>query len=211
MRDLVSGAIGHMEMQGKRKPLRLLFVAAPLPGWGWSTLECEARDGLENVCATVSLKRWTQDGIAKRLRLEEKIDDSEAVLAVTRATGGWPVLLDRIFAMSDSPREMDLRKLVTPFAAWTSDKDNVRVVLRSTGLLDVPEVVRSVLLGIGREGAGLPASFVSGGYFDFPSEECAAALEYLRRYGFLDVRAGSDGESVVAEPVMLEILRAYAG
>jgi hypothetical protein len=117
------------------------------------------------------------------MRLEEKQDDSETVLAVQQATGGWPCFLDRLFALSERPKEMDLKAVLPSLQRWLEDPDTRKSVLQNSGFADVPPVVQHILSCISREGA-IPGSWIKDGLYGerecggkYSAPECCFALD----------------------------------
>ena len=198
----VSRKCEEFQKRGKRS-LRVIFILNPVTAWIWF----KASRVRANVDADyLRLRRWDEAGIQQRLQQSDMLDSTEIYTSVNETTGGWPMLLDRLFAssgQSNDPRsyidqlskelekpqsaiaktllnEVGLTKGETPFKLFKTMVDYGEVTdAESMALSELIEVIEKPT-----------------------NEECKSAIDYLYHLGCIDKTNG--GYKV--EPVLARIV-----
>src|SRR5206468_1016953 len=83
--------------QARKGWTRLLLLFDARATWHWlaltNHLELE-----EKADASIVARRWSVPGIRQRLAMHDKLHSDEVCKKIFQATGGWPYLLDELFA-----------------------------------------------------------------------------------------------------------------
>ncbi len=179
----------HRSRTGQRW-LRVLFLFDPSSTWAWLSLHQERRKRLEDRMEVVWPPRWNLSGIRRRLDQHDKMCSEDICQSVLDETGGWPLLLDALFDrcdMEDNPRAF--AKKIGEEVAQSDDSALGRRFRGSLGL-NVNEVVRRVWEFICREDQ-VPVELITSDMFEgepvLSSQDCAKAVEYLRRMGCISI------------------------
>ena len=91
----------HRPRRDSRR-LNLCFVLDPAATWSWFSLSGADRDRLETLSNAVVFPRcWNVNGIRQRLSQLGKMNTDQVCQTIWHQTGGWPILLDELFARND--------------------------------------------------------------------------------------------------------------
>jgi hypothetical protein len=184
-----------------------VFVFNPLTAWNWLRLPSSERLELETgVDAVVATRRWNQIAIHQRLKFNEMYDHADRVPFLESATGGWPVLLDRVFERASA--KFDPRpEASTILDAVMRNENGARDIFLTQIGLDAVRVVRHVCDELCNY-APLRTKELRAEAFTSPSmpltaAELEAAVEWLEVFGCLDRR----GDVIDVERVLKKVLK----
>jgi hypothetical protein len=79
--------------------LRVIFIVSPPAAAAWVRLPQEKREAILRQAEIVRVAPWSLDGLKQRLEREEFYDtaDREFTSRLLELTGGWHILLERVF------------------------------------------------------------------------------------------------------------------
>lgn len=176
--------------QSQQQWMRVILLFDPKATWDWLTILPKHRRELEERMDVVTFpRRWGTAGLSQRLAQHDQMYTEEVCVEALRATGGWPWLLDHLFAryqkLDPRPYALEIeQELATP------DSDLARDFRDRLGILE-NEVVWRVLQFLCAEGP-LDRSLIIpdfiGGEPALSVAQCEAAIEYLMRLGCLEIQ-----------------------
>jgi hypothetical protein len=191
--------------QSRGRWMRVLFVFDPQATWQWLCLPDQSRAELEDrVDAATFLRPWNLLGIRQRLAQNDKMYSEEVCREVYQTTGGWPILLDDLFSRcgkQDDPRPF-ARDIQQEFA--NSHTDLYKQFWNQLELDENPAAQR-VLKFVYQENE-VPTDLITpemiSGEPPLTTEECRAAVEFLKRTGCVKAK----GDLLSVEPVIRRVL-----
>jgi hypothetical protein len=177
--------------------LRMVFVLDPDSGREWFRLDRAKRSEFEQaVGGAIYPRKLDIPGIRQRLALStpEKVHSDAACEKVKLATGGWPYLVDQFMTMCLG--ETDPQPVAKEFnGSLMHPKSELAAGFsRALGLNDKTDewLLIKLLIGFGDE--EIPVDFLQE-YVDSEasqlSERCLDMVEYLRRFGIVDLLVDS--------------------
>lgn len=210
LRDLVESALDFCKLHSRRESqwLRILFLFDSSATIAWLSLPHIERKQLEGrIDAIVSPHHWNLDGINHRLRQNEKIN-TEGIIGKTilRETGGWPILLDRLFDLCGENGDVEpaIENLKKELEA--SDSDMCKKFRESLGL-EVNELVYRIWKIVFQEQGSVPIDLIRE-IID-PELETGnynGAIEYLNRMGCIIMRDNNNEIGIEPEPTLKRLL-----
>ncbi len=136
----------HRPRRDSRR-LNLCFVLDPAATWSWFSLSGADRDRLETLSNAVVFPRcWNVNGIRQRLSQLGKMNTDQVCQTIWHQTGGWPILLDELFARNDRDDPRDEAQAIWSELADTGSTLQERFV--SNLGIDVDESVAHVVQSV---------------------------------------------------------------
>jgi hypothetical protein len=189
--------------QSQQQWMRVILLFDPKATWDWLTLPPDRRQKLEEQVDMVTFpRRWTVRGLTQRLEQHDIVFMEAMCEEALRVTGGWPWLLDQLFARC---QEQDPRPCAQEIEQQLAapDSDLARGFRERLGVIG-NEVVWRVLQFLRAEGS-LDRSLIIpdfiGGDPVLSAAQCEAAIEYLIRLGCLQIQ----DEMLRMEPVVQRV------
>jgi len=207
LRDLVESALDFCRLHSRRESqwLRILFLFDSSATIAWLSLSHIERKQLEkDMDAIVSPRHWNLDGINHRLRQNEKINTEDIIgKAVLRETGGWPILLDRLFDLcgEDGDVKPAIENLKKELEA--SDSDMCKKFRKSLGL-EVNELVYRIWEIVFQDPGSVPVDLIRDMIDpELEPENYNNAIEYLHRMGCIIM---CDNNEIGIQPSLKRLL-----
>jgi len=158
----------------------------------------------KDMDAIVSPRHWNLDGINHRLRQNEKINTEDIIgKAVLRETGGWPILLDRLFDLcgEDGDVKPAIENLKKELEA--SDSDMCKKFRKSLGL-EVNELVYRIWEIVFQDPGSVPVDLIRDMIDpELEPENYNNAIEYLHRMGCIIM---CDNNEIGIQPSLKRLL-----
>lgn len=195
--ELIDLAIEFTRRHSKRRRqwLRIIYVLDPAVTWRWLKYPGSVRLRLEDKADIATpLRRWNIRAVKQRLAQQGKIHSEEVCLDILRVTGGWPLLLDELFARCNA--EDDPRPAAAKLDSELNDPDstlfkNFKIALGLGDWLEPFEVLKFIA-----EEKGIPLGLAEPkqlaelmhGEAEMSAEESEAGLTLIKHLGFIDTR-----------------------
>ncbi len=223
LQGLVKSALDYCQRRQHTRSrwLRIVFNFAPSATWQWLSLPRKQREQLEDLAdAVVTPARWTPTGIKQRLQHRDVMDLAEVSRSILSATGGWHILVDRLFdEIADTFEPGPLAALAEEFRAqlilnpMAADNFLSEVGLHES-IHTITKELQTVLLGeIYRDESELEIlveltrSGLSERGEEIASSQILRVLEYLERLACVSNHVNSDGSrQYVLEPFLNQVL-----
>lgn len=203
--DAVQSAQSFISENGKKlnkKGFRMYFIVNPETYWNWMLSGSDLRNELEANGSFIALSRWNETGVIHMLELIDKLYNNDVSKKVFDASGGWPVLLEKIIQRVGT--ETDLRDIANDFYYEFEHNDFIKnSFIKGTGLMvstDVIEVFKYLI-----ENPGITDEYVTPELIESDLELtdslCSFALKYLIQFGIVDRK----GEFFEVEPFITKM------
>jgi hypothetical protein len=184
--------------------LRVIFLLDPAATWQWLSVPQESRKALEDRLDIVASPRlWNKTGVHQRLSQLNMLYSDDVCQQVLQATGGWPLLLDEIFAQCGvNTNQEDPRQCIPAFVQRLESPEG-DLCRRFRDALGIEEGTAAwkVLRFIEEEQISSMEDILPE-FVSLDENECSQAVEYLQRMSCLDVTY----PSVQIEPTVRRVL-----
>ena len=192
----------EFQKRGNRS-LRVIFILDPVSAWIWFS---KSRVRANVNVQYLRLRRWDEAGIQQRLQQSDMLDSTDVLRSVKDTTGGWPQLLDKLFANCGKSR--DPRPFIDQFAKELENPqpELAKNLIKNVGLIEeeTPFQLFKTMLdyGIVSEAESVALSEFVEGEEQPTDEECKSAIEYLLHMGCID----KTNLGYKVEPVLARII-----
>lgn len=207
LQDLVESALNFCILHSRREFqwLRILFLFDSSATIAWLSLPHIERKQLEDrTDAVVFPLHWNLDGINHRLHQNEKISPEDIGKAILHETGGWPILLDRLFDLCGEDRDVKPAIENLKKELQVSNSDICKKFRESLGV-EVNELVYRIWKIVFQEQESVPVDLVHDIIDpELETEHYNNAIEYLHRMGCI-IMCDNNNE-IRIEPTLKRLL-----
>ncbi len=214
--DLVKSSLEFcsVRLRTAEQWLRMLFLFDSTATMRWLFSSSVKRTRLEDrTDAVVFPNHWNLEEIHCRLDQNEKISTEDIRESILRETGGWPMLLDRLFHLcrGDGDVKPAIETLKTDLQDPSSE---ISMKFRKSLGLEANPLAYDIWRFLFQESDPVPAALITPDMVEpeheSTIEDCKNAIEYLHRIGcivmFEDSTAQAEGFSIGVEPTLKRLI-----
>ena len=209
--DLVKSSLDFcsVRLRTAEQWLRILFLfdSTATMHWLFSPRVKQRMQLEDRADAVVFPNRWNLDEIHCRLDQNEKISTEDIRESILRETGGWPILLDRLFHLcrDDGDVKPAIETLKTDLQDPSSE---ISMEFRKSLGLEANPLAYGIWNFLSQEANPVPADLIVPDMIrtknELTIEDCKNAIEYLHRTGCIAMF--EDGTAIGVEPTLKRLI-----
>jgi len=185
-----------------KKGLRVYFIVNPETYWNWMLSDSNIGNELEANGSFTALSRWNETGVTHMLERIEKLYNKDVSKKVLTASGGWPVLLEKIIQKVGD--ETDPRGVANDLYNDLTKNNNLQNdFIKGTGVMvstEVIEVCKYIMTN-----PEITEEYVAPELIEcdlrLTDRLCSLAVKFLIQFGIIDKK----GEVLEVEPLIKSI------
>ena len=196
----------------RKRWMRIFFIFDPQSTWNWLSLSQPRREEIEDKVDVVTFPRqWNLSGVRQRLRQQNKMDLDEVCRRAVEVTGGWPLLLDKLFESCGTDNDPRRAAKIIERDLGDSHSQFSQDFKRSLGLNDIAERILNFIKNLQEDGQKVPVDLITPEYVEsspgLSQDECDTAIEYLQRMGCIKRQYDEQQSDLLSvDPTVLRLI-----